>query len=231
MGTTLPMRNQVSPYLLFALPAVPYLIGVGLQVSGITDVWLSIAVFEMAALLAAAVGWSFWAARRESADVPAGDHQAAPRARRWLGVFRSEVLVGIVVFLLCNAAIAGFVSVARHRREATQIQSAQAKQLGQYYVELGSFLNTQLPRNGSDADVAKWQDALVAEARRIREWMRQNMSSGAEYRFTDLHGIKNLKWPNAVNERHRELLDVVFVVQGNLLEMMKTTAWDKKSSE
>ena len=99
-------------------------------------------------------------------DVPAGDHQAAPRARRWLGVFRSEVLVGIVVFLLCNAAIAGFVSVARHRREATQIQSAQAKQLGQYYVELGSFLNTQLPRNGSDADVAKWQDALVAEARR-----------------------------------------------------------------
>jgi hypothetical protein len=231
MSTIFGMHNRVNPYLLFALPAVPYLFGVGLQVSGITDVLLSIVVFEVAALLAAAVAWSFQAARRESAGVPVRDQQAAPRMQRWFGVFRAEVRAGIVVFLLCNAAIAGFVSVAQHRQEATRIQSAQAKQLGQYYVELGSFLNTQLPRSGSDADVAKWQDALVVEARRIREWMRQNMSSGAEYRFTDLHGIKNLKWPNAVNERHRELLDVVFAFQGNLLEMMKTTAWDKKLSE
>ena len=227
MGATFAMRSRVNPYLLFTLPAVPYLIGVGLQVSGITDVLLSIVVFEIAALLAAAVAWSFWSERREQAGAPASDLQAAPRTRRWSGALRSEVLLGIVVFLLCNVAIAGFVSVARYRQEASQIQSASARQLGGYYLELGRFLKMQLPSNASDADVERWQDALVAETKRIREWMRENMSSGAEYRFTDLHGIQNIKWPNAVNERHRELLDVVFTFQANLLEMMKTTAWDK----
>jgi len=225
------MYNRANPYLLFALPAVPYLIGVGLQVSGITDVLLSIAVFEMAALLAAAVAWSFWAERREPAGVRVSDHQAASPAQRWLGVFRAEFLVSVIIFLLCNVAIATFVKVAEHRQETSQNQSAKAEQLGQFYLELGSFLHTQLPHNGSDADVDKWQEGLVAETRRVREWMRENMSGGAEYRFTDLHGIKNVKWANAVNERHRQLLDVVFALQGNLLEMMKTTAWDKKSSE
>ena len=68
-----------------------------------------------------------------------------------------------------NVAIATFVKVAEHRQEASQNQNAKAEQLGQYYLELGIFLRAQLPHNGSDVDVDKWQEGLVVATRRMRE--------------------------------------------------------------
>ena len=45
------MHNEIK----YCFPAIPYLVGVGLQVSGVTHIGLALAAFEIAAIITAAV--------------------------------------------------------------------------------------------------------------------------------------------------------------------------------
>ena len=112
------MRTRTKLYLL-ALPALPYLFGVALQVSGVTNIVLSVAIFEIAALLGAGVVWALWSDWRTAAVFVPNDGKALTRVRRWegvklsrLGCIRTEFLAAMTVFLACNAVIYGFVSLA-----------------------------------------------------------------------------------------------------------------------
>jgi hypothetical protein len=120
------MRNRARPYLSVTLPAVPFLFGVGLQVSGVTNISVSVAIFEVTAILAAAVAWSRWADWRATAVlVPRG--AILDSIRRWNGLrvlqlwtISTEILAAILVLLVCNAGIVGFISLAEQKLEAKE---------------------------------------------------------------------------------------------------------------
>lgn len=108
------MHNRARPYLLAALPAAPYLVGVGLQVSGRTHAGLAFLAFEVAAIIAAGVAWSYWIDWSQTAL--AGGHPSKPvhRALVWPGLkilrytLRTEIFAAFLVLLICNAAIFAF---------------------------------------------------------------------------------------------------------------------------
>lgn len=112
------MRTRTKLYLL-ALPALPYLFGVALQVSGVTNIKLSVAIFEIAALLGAGVVWALWSDWRTAAAFVPNDGKRLTGIRRWdgvnlrrLGCIRTEFIAATIVFLACNALIYGFVGLA-----------------------------------------------------------------------------------------------------------------------
>ncbi|ABD89777.1 hypothetical protein [Rhodopseudomonas palustris] len=135
------MRNRAKPYFLVALPAVPYLFGVGLQVSGVTNIPLSVTIFEVAAFLAAAVVWAFWSDWHVTAFLTPNDASLLTGIRRWSGLpigfctIRTSLLAAFVVLFLSNAAIYGFVNLAEDRRSAAAVVKTGAR----LFARVGAF--------------------------------------------------------------------------------------------
>jgi hypothetical protein len=109
------------------LPAIPYLIGVGLQVSGRTHTGLAFLAFEVAALIAAGVAWSYWIDWGQTALLGGHPSKLIHRILVWPGLeiprlpaIRAGLLAAILTFLTCNAAILAFFELT----EAAQSRTA-----------------------------------------------------------------------------------------------------------
>ena len=95
--------------------------------SGITNVALSVFVFEIAALIGAAVMWSYWMDWRKTALAGGHPNQTCDRALKWPGfkvpftnlTIPPQLLVAVLVFLIGNAWIAWFTSLADQRQAAS----------------------------------------------------------------------------------------------------------------
>jgi hypothetical protein len=216
------------------LPAIPYLIGVGLQVSGLTHPGISIAAFEIAAVIAAAVTWSYWAEWHHVASNTLYGHGIRQRVLSWpgfripkIGTVRPQLIAALLVLILCNASIVGLFKFGEHQQLGAQEESANSAQLSQFYGELGTFLIARLPDDMTDEQYAEWQEKIDIEVDKILKWMRENMAHSAEYRFADVSGLRAIKWPNSINAKHNQERNMIFSLQKNLLAMMATTAWDK----
>lgn len=121
------MHNRAKPYFLAALPAAPYLVGVGLQVSGRTHAGLAFLAFEIAAMIAAGVAWSYWTDWRQAALAGGYSNGLVRYALAWPGfklpklfTIRPELIVAILTLLLCNTAIGAFFELTEgpHRMGA-----------------------------------------------------------------------------------------------------------------
>jgi hypothetical protein len=228
------MRNRAKPYLLAALPAVPYLIGVGLQVSGITNVPLSVAIFEVAAILAAAVAWALWSDWRATAFASPKGTLLAP-LRHWsglntprMGIIRTEMLAAFLVLVLSNAVIAGFISLAEQRSAAAAAGSAQRVRLMEFYDQISTMAYEQLPKPMTDAEYDKWDNQVNEKMDSIQEWVRANMGQGAMFRLVDSHNLRFANFTHAVNQKHNSKIITLLSMQSNLRDMIETSIWDKK---
>ena len=119
------MHNRARSYLLAALPAAPYLVGVGLQVSGRTHAGLAFVAFEIAAIIAAGVAWSYWLDWHQTAL--AGGHPSRFVHRMliwpglkipWLFTIRSNLIAAIFTLFICNAAIGAFFEITESPHES-----------------------------------------------------------------------------------------------------------------
>jgi hypothetical protein len=107
--------HRARPY----LPAIPYLVGVALQVSGRTHLGLSLAVFGLAALIAAGVTWSYWAEWRQAALRVGHPQRYIQRVLEWPGLkiprlwtIPPELIAAVFAFLVCIGAIVAFFTLA-----------------------------------------------------------------------------------------------------------------------
>lgn len=231
------MRNRAKPYLLAALPAVPYLIGVGLQVSGVTNIPLSVAVFEVAAILATGVAWALWADWRATAVIVPRKRTIQDSIRRWdglsiprLGTIRTEIVAAVLVLLASNAAILGFIGLAEQRAQtatASLQKSAHAEKLTQFYADLSGLFFQQLPKDMSNDDFALWEKHVVEKQDEIMKWVYYNMGPTGQARLLDLEGGEMRKWPSAINEKQNLIMNQIFHFQKNLRAMIETTVWDR----
>jgi hypothetical protein len=231
------MHNKIRPF----LPAIPYLVGVALQVSGVTHIGLAVAVFEVAALIAAAVAWSYWVEWHQNAAVTIHGSGVIHRVLAWPGLslprfptVRPQWLVALLVFFLWNGAIGAFVNYASTPAPLAPngpTVSENAPELAQFFGELGGYEYAKLPKGMSDDDYMRWGSLVSAEIDKITAWMRVHMSPGAEFRFADFSEMKGrplIKFTDAVNERHNREKNMILLLQENLKTMMATTTWDKK---
>lgn len=224
------MHNRIRKY----LPAIPYLVGVGLQVSGLVHLGFAVAAFELAAIIAAFVTWSYWAQWHQAAANTIYREGRIQTLLGWpglkiprFGTVSSQLIAAILVLVICNGVIAVFLELGEHQQLEARQESANSAQLGAFYGELGTFFNTKLPKDMTDEEYDKWRASLDAETDKILKWVRANMAHGAEYRFADVSKIRVVKWADSISERHNQDKNLIFNLQTNLLAMMATTAWDK----
>ncbi len=224
------MHNKIRPL----LPAIPYLVGVGLQVSGVTHIGVAVLAFEVAAVLAALVTWSYWAEWHQIAAETIYKSGIVHRALAWRGLakVRPQLIVALLVLLLCNGAIGAFIRFVPPPPIVPpgSAVSEDAPELGQFYGELGSYFYAKLPKGMSDDDYMRWESIVDAEIDKITAWMRANMAPGAEFRFADLSEAKThplIRFTDSVNERHNREKNLILMLQDNLKTMMATTTWDK----
>jgi hypothetical protein len=218
----------------FYLPAVPYLVGVGLQVSGVTNIPISVGIFELAALIAAAVVWSVWADWRTTAVTIHGGGRLVDRVRKWngpkvplLGCVRTEIIVAILVLLASNAAIVGFIGLAEKRETAAHAESIYATQLTRFYAQLGGLF--WMPLKDTPERFDEWTALVDKKEEEIISWVGVNMGPAAQQRLADTHALnvsRGLKFSNAISEKHNQYLVAVWAMQGNLKAMIETRVWD-----
>ena len=140
-----------KPYALVFIPVVPFLFGVALTVSGITNVRLSVGIFELTTALAAFIVWHFARAWRLGEIEPHPVVYHANRLREWKGfpIYRGivvlpEIFYALVVILICNLLIVEFIRMQDRRHET---ESANKAQLQQFYLDLGSRFWDPLPKD------------------------------------------------------------------------------------
>jgi hypothetical protein len=226
------MYDRARPY----LPAIPYLVGVGLQVSGITNIPLSIFVCEIAALIAAAVMWSYWSDWRQTALTGAHPNKLVQRMLEWpgakipgIGKIPAQLFAAALVLAVCNTLIVAFINLAERRLEASRTQSAYAEQLKQFYTELGAIFWTQLPKDMTSEAYGEWQKRVEAKQDEVIGWVGSNMGPQAQQRLADVHHIPSVRrFTHAVNDKHHQLLMAIWAMQGNLKDMIETDVWDRQ---
>jgi hypothetical protein len=145
---------------------------------------------------------------------------------------RPQLLVALLVLFLCNGAIGAFIKYIPSAPAAPNgpALSENARELGQFYGELGAYSYAKLPKGMSDDDYMRWESLVDAEIDKITAWMRTHMSSSAEFRFADFSEARKrllIKFTDSVNERHNREKNLIMMLQDNLKVMMETTTWDK----
>jgi len=216
------------------LPAFPYLIGVGMQVSGITSVVFSVGAFELAAIIAAAVAWSYWTEWHQKAVDTAYGSDLFHRVYQWqgfkiprVGTLSSPIIVGLLTLIICNAAM-GALYRWGDRGTPAHVESAYAPQLRKFYTETGELFFQTLPKDMSPEDFDAWAKNTEDKEQYILNWVLKNMGREAEQRLGDTHfpTMPPHKFALAINDRHNQLLFGLWVIQGNLKSMIETTMWD-----
>jgi hypothetical protein len=224
------MHNQARPY----LPAIPYLIGVGLQVSGRTHFWLAYLAFELAVLISAGVAWSYWADWRETALAGGHPYRVIQHVLAWPGLkidrffIRPQIFAALIVLCLGNGLVGVFFGLTEQQQIGSSAPvSANAAQLSKFYAELGGVFWTPLSTETTPAEFEEWTTAVDAKEQEIIDWVKSNMASQAAQRLADTHTQLPPKFSKAISDRHNQYLIAIWVMQGNLKAMMETTMWDK----
>jgi hypothetical protein len=229
------MYNRARPY----LPSIPYLIGVGLQVSGRTHFWLAFLAFELAAVISAGVIWSYWSDWHQTAVVGGHPNRSIQRVLTWPGFkirrysFSPQLFAALIVLFMGNALIGTFFGLTEQQQSNNApIVSAHAIQLSKFYGELGGAFWTPMTKGTTPAQFEEWTKAVEDKEQEIIDWVRLNMGQPAVQRLADTHfQMPPPKFSMAINDKHNQLLDAIWVMQGNLKSLMETTVWDKQNGQ
>jgi hypothetical protein len=144
----------------------------------------------------------------------------------------------ISAFLVCGFLAASFQTwrdenKARIAAEQTNAKAngraAEKAQLQQFYVE-GGNLYRLLPKDISEEDFQKYEDECNRWLNRTVEWIAQNMGEAAKARFLDTASAINYTSPNAVNQKHSNIINAIGNYRKNLqVSIAEFDAWDKKN--
>jgi hypothetical protein len=148
----------------------------------------------------------------------------------------ARIFVGLV---LGAAALITFSEVIRwiNARESFVVsQSATAidkradvrKQLQQFYVVGGTFIDADLPKDISEGNFKEYEATVDQWANSTANWIAEHLGQAARAKFLDRSSMPFLSYNKAVNESHNNLLNAVTAFRKNLSTLIETGAWDDK---
>jgi hypothetical protein len=148
----------------------------------------------------------------------------------------ARVFVGLV---LGAAALVGFSEVIRwiNARESSIVLQAAAaidkrmdirKQLQQFYVDGGTFIDTNLPKDISEENFKVYEAAANQWWNNTANWIGERLGPAARAKFLDQSSRPFLMYNKQVNERHNNILNAVTKFRKNLSTLIETSAWDAK---